>query len=438
MEYQSLEVIASLKKQISDDKIFAQALVLSLKAAKENAADGKLNADLYDALNKLYDNNAWPTTSEDYLKYLKTFAEVIPSENQVPGYTAWNNNDQQNGYSQQVYDRLCQFYWLVDQGPEVGGAKVTLQDYKSKINDFSFAEWLDQYANAWGSFLDTPASMTPETLKSFEDDVMYNLPDYSDDKPNWTTFNKFFFRQLNSIEPNLQPMRPVAAPDDNTIVCSPADCTFKAIYNIDDQGNVVEPLSNAEGITLKHTHTIGTVQQLLNNSPLAERFYGGTFVHYFLNPFDYHRFHVPVAGKVVDSQKVHGNVFLNVEITDNQFDAPDGAGDGYEFTQARGVIIVDTAGSGAGDVGLVATIPIGMAQVSSVHMELQNGAIVHKGDEFGYFAFGGSDIIMVFERPQEALRFVKYWDNRQVNATDAQKQVAPFHFKYGQPSVIFK
>ena len=46
MEYQSLEVIANLKKQISDDKIFAQALVLSLKAAKENAADGKLNADL--------------------------------------------------------------------------------------------------------------------------------------------------------------------------------------------------------------------------------------------------------------------------------------------------------------------------------------------------------------------------------------------------------
>lgn len=88
MEYQSLEVIASLKKQINDDKIFAQALVLSLKAAKENAADGKLNADLYGALNKLYDDNAWPTTSEDYLRYLKTFAEVVPSENQVPGYTA--------------------------------------------------------------------------------------------------------------------------------------------------------------------------------------------------------------------------------------------------------------------------------------------------------------------------------------------------------------
>ncbi|MBO6761069.1 MAG: phosphatidylserine decarboxylase, partial [Roseivirga sp.] len=81
---------------------------------------------------------------------------------------------------------------------------------------------------------------------------------------------------------------------------------------------------------------------------------------------------------------------------------------------------------------------IGMAQVSSVHMELQNGALVNKGDEFGYFAFGGSDIIMVFERPQEALRFVKHWDNRQVNATDEQKQIAPFHFKYGQPSVIFK
>lgn len=71
----------------------------------------------------------------------------------------------------------------------------------------------------------------------------------------------------------------------------------------------------------------------------------------------------------------------------------------YEFTQARGVIVIDTADSpyGYADVGLVAVIPVGMAQVSSVHMTMTKGVQVPKGEEFGYFLFGGSDIILLFQ-----------------------------------------
>ena len=42
-------------------------------------------------------------------------------------------------------------------------------------------------------------------------------------------------------------------------------------------------------------------------------------------------------------------------------------------------------------------LPIGMAQVSSVTMSAEAGAALTKGEEFGYFAFGGSDIVMLFE-----------------------------------------
>jgi hypothetical protein len=66
-------------------------------------------------------------------------------------------------------------------------------------------------------------------------------------------------------------------------------------------------------------------------------------------------------------------------------------GIGYQFTQDRGLIIIETA------IGMVAVLPIGMAQVSSVNLTPDLGASLRKGEEFGYFAFGGSDIITLFE-----------------------------------------
>lgn len=45
----------------------------------------------------------------------------------------------------------------------------------------------------------------------------------------------------------------------------------------------------------------------------------------------------------------------------------------------------------------MATLPIGMAQVSSVNMVAVEGAYLNKGEEFGYFMFGGSDIVLLFQ-----------------------------------------
>ena len=42
----------------------------------------------------------------------------------------------------------------------------------------------------------------------------------------------------------------------------------------------------------------------------AKDFYGGTFIHYFLSPFDYHRFHTPIAGKVLEITPIDGQVYL--------------------------------------------------------------------------------------------------------------------------------
>ena len=51
------------------------------------------------------------------------------------------------------------------------------------------------------------------------------------------------------------------------------------------------------------------------------------------------------------------------------------------------------------EYGLVALLPIGMAQVNSVNFEenVKPGLEVKKGDMLGYFLFGGSDFIMIFQ-----------------------------------------
>ena len=74
----------------------------------------------------------------------------------------------------------------------------------------------------------------------------------------------------------------------------------------------------------------------------------------------------------------------------NRLSAQDGTG--YQFWQTRGLIVIDSP------FGLVACLPMGMAQVSSVTITAEEGVTLRKGEELGYFKFGGSDFVMCFER----------------------------------------
>lgn len=82
--------------------------------------------------------------------------------------------------------------------------------------------------------------------------------------------------------------------------------------------------------------------------------------------------------------------------------APDHAG--YQWCQTRGLIMIDTSRDKRGEIkpggghGLVAVLPIGMAQVSSVVLTVGVGSYVEKGQNISYFQFGGSDIVTVFEK----------------------------------------
>jgi len=363
------KIIDELRAKLEVDNDLANLLTESLQKAKV-IGETELDRDLFKALN-------WPETIQQYFAYLTEFARWMPRQSTDTAWTAPGTDEQQ-----EVYDRLCHFYWLIDQ--KVGS------DSKIVENNEWFSQWLIGYADAWGDFLDTTESFNQEILESFiSDSPKYTVEDsMGDGRPNapsgWLTFNQFFARELN---PGL---RPIASPTENSVITSPADCTYRNTYSIG-------PDSNIAGITIKKTHQFASIEDLLEDSPYRSAFANGRFVHYFLGPYSYHRFHTPVAGLLRECRAVKGLVYLDVNLANNQFDAPDSAQGGYEFAQARGIVILDTTGSAYGDVGLVAVVPVGMCQVSSVNMTATVGNNMLKGDEFGYFLFGGSDIIVLFQ-----------------------------------------
>ena len=59
--------------------------------------------------------------------------------------------------------------------------------------------------------------------------------------------------------------------------------------------------------------------------------------------------------------------------------------------------------------GLLAISPIGMCQVASVNFEeeVKVGCHVKKGDPMGYFKYGGSDIVMIFQKDSDFALSVK-------------------------------
>jgi len=365
----SKEAADFIKDKISNEPDFKALLEASL--AKANLkAKANLDTALYGVLQ-------WPTDGLEYLIYLLEFVSWKPQQS---SNIAWKNPE--TGNAQEVYDRLCHFYFLIDQEVGPNNSKIV-----QNIEWFSI--WLVDFANMWGDYLDTPESFNEDILNSFiNDSPKYRVQDSMiNGKPNrpggWNTFNEFFSRELN---PGL---RPIANPTDNSVITAGADCTYRMHYPIQADSTIKE-------IKIKKTHKVASIPELLIGSKYANCFANGTFVHYFLGPYSYHRFHMPIAGILEECYAVQGLTYLEVNLEGNQFDAPDNSEGGYEFLQARGIVTINTEGSAYGDMGIVAVVPVGMCQVSSVNMTACHGK-VEKGDEFGYFLFGGSDIILLFQ-----------------------------------------
>ncbi|MCX6673975.1 MAG: phosphatidylserine decarboxylase [Methanothrix sp.] len=311
----------------------------------------------------------------DYYDFIDSTSEIIPQD--VLG-------DPSNITRDQILQSICYFYFLVDQPlPELenkGLFNNTIQYYEP------FSSWLRDFADAWGLFLDTEESWSPKIYQEFYNDPNFGLQKgWYESSSNWSTFNQFFSRYLES--PNA---RPIASPNDTSVVVSPADSVPQGTWAIANDSTI----EVKDGLEVKLVHYYSVEDLLGNDSMYKDAFANGVLTHTFLNVNDYHRYHFAVGGTIKENKSIVQNVALEVSwnSTGKKYDPIDSTG--WQFSQTRGYVIVDTE-----KYGLVALIPMGMAQVSSVNFEkgVVVGSAPEKGDMLGNFLFGGSDFIMLFQ-----------------------------------------
>lgn len=311
----------------------------------------------------------------EYYDYIDSASELIPQD---------VLENPANLIRDQILQSICYFYFLIDQPlPELKDKGL----YKNVIQYYPpFSSWLRNFANAWGTFLDTKASWNEKTFQQFYNDPQFGLQiGWYESAFHWKTFNQFFARYLTSPRE-----RPISYPNDPAIVVSPADSRPEGVWAIDENSNIQKD----NGLKVKFATYYNVNDLLAQDSKYKDVFANGVLTHTFLNVFDYHRYHFAVGGTIKEKKIIQQDVALEVEWSPEQGRYIPIVSIGWQFSQARGYVIVDTE-----EYGLVVLMPMGMAQVSSVNFEddVRVGSTHKKGDMLGNFLFGGSDFILLFQ-----------------------------------------
>ena len=105
-----------------------------------------------------------------------------------------------------------------------------------------------------------------------------------------------------------------------------------------------------------------------------------------LCPVDYHRFHFPVDGVPGESRLIRGRLYSVHPIALRRSVR-------YLVRNKREVTLIASP-----EFGDVAMIEVGATNVGAIRQSYVPGRPVAKGDEKGFFAFGGSCVITLFAR----------------------------------------
>ncbi|HEX2978519.1 MAG TPA: archaetidylserine decarboxylase [Candidatus Babeliales bacterium] len=206
----------------------------------------------------------------------------------------------------------------------------------------------------------------PTFIKQYRDQINMNEALKPDIK-SYKTFNKFFKRKL----------KPDCRPIDSAIdsVTSPADGTIYAIEQLNEKTEFL-----VKGKKFDVARLLG------KNSHLSADIYkNGTMIIIYLGPWNYHRFHFPVDCSAQKAQIISG-AYESVNSVAYQFGI-------QPLTEnERHLIEIDHP-----DTGKIAFIPVGALCVGKIKEKYDPEKELHKkGDQVGYFEFGGSTIVMLF------------------------------------------
>jgi phosphatidylserine decarboxylase len=272
-------------------------------------------------------------------------------------------------------DRILKFTFLYYKNPD--GMKFVLSE--------PGLSWTNSFIEERGKFMDSPESA--KIIEEWLSDNSLKNEDFVLPEEGFKSFNEFFTRDL---KPGT---RPIDDATDESILVSPADGIINMIAN---------ELELVTEIPTKGRMTM-SLNSLLDKSKYAERFIGGSALAIFLMPDNYHHYHSPTTGKIVESNESVGNRLFGMP---DMLDMINNGNLAYNKDYSvfedfkHGYFIIETS-----NYGFIAMIPIGLQTVGSVVFEddykkvsSDNPIQIHKGEKLGHFEYGGSTVLLIFEK----------------------------------------
>ena len=183
---------------------------------------------------------------------------------------------------------------------------------------------------------------------------------------SFRNFNEFFYRKL----------KPEARP-----VCADAKA---AVFPADGRHLGFQDASRLDGIFVKGQ--VFELGALLRDAGLAARYREGSMILSRLCPVDYHRFHFPVAGVPEKPVLIDGPLYsVNPVALRRNI---------HIFSENKRAL----CGIQSPEFGQVLMLEVGATCVGSFEYTFAPGVPVAKGAEKGFFKFGGSSTITLFEK----------------------------------------
>ena len=191
----------------------------------------------------------------------------------------------------------------------------------------------------------------------------YHIKSDDFEKTKYRCFNDFFIRKLKDGARTLS----------NDDIIAPCDGRYFCHQNI----------SNIEGFYIKGQKL--SLADLIGNFNAANIFRKGSMIISRLAPVDYHRFHFPLDCTLTNISSVEGTLHSV---------SPLALRHRLRNLIENKKVLIELTSPTHGNVLMIA---VGATNVGSIHITQEIGKSYKKGDELGYFSFGGSMIITLFQ-----------------------------------------
>lgn len=219
-------------------------------------------------------------------------------------------------------------------------------------------------SSLYGKAMDSTRSK--RMIEGFIKDNGLNMDESMKSKEEFETFNDFFTRKLKL---SARPFNP-----DENVFISPCDSRLLAFEDIDPQ-----KIIQVKGLTY-------SLDELLGSQKWNTSYDGGTALIFRLSPLDYHRFHFVDSGTADEARTIKGYYQSVNPIALSKIPKL--------YVENKRTI----TSFHSDHFGEILYVEVGATNVGSIIQTFQPKHRVKKGDEKGFFKFGGSTVILFIEK----------------------------------------